>query len=87
MENTKEIVVPVDFTKSNDTLVDYAISMAEKLVAVIHFVHVVPDFPGDAMIGSPYGQDCQDKAFASSKEKMSGLYRPGGLWRSSGPNY
>ncbi len=73
METTQQIIVPVDFTKSTDVLVKYAISMAEKLGAVIHFVHVIQDFPGDAMIGSPFAQDYQDKVSAAAQDKMADL--------------
>lgn len=73
METTQQIVVPVDFTKGTEVLVSYAISMAEKLAAVIHYVHVVQDFPGDAMIGSPFAQDYQDKVTAVSQERMADL--------------
>ncbi len=73
MKKVKKIVVPVDFTKSTGKLVEYALYMAESLRAVIDFVHVVPDYPGDAMIGSPFAQEYQDKDFAASKQKMASL--------------
>lgn len=73
MEKVKKVVVAVDFTKSSSDLVEYALYMAESLLAVIDFVHVVPNYPGDAMIGSPFGQEYQDKDFAASKEKMTHL--------------
>ncbi len=73
MVKIQQIIVPVDYTKSTDKLVAYAVSLAEKLSAVIHFVHVVADFPGDAMIGAPYAQEYQDKIFAASQEKMTAL--------------
>lgn len=70
MKKVKKIVVPLDFMKSTKELVDYALYMAENLRAVIHFVHVIPDYPGDAMIGSPGAQKYQDKDFADSEKKM-----------------
>jgi nucleotide-binding universal stress UspA family protein len=73
MKKVKKIVVPVDFTKNTSKLVEYAVYMAESLQAVIDFVHVVPDYPGDAMIGSPFAQEYQDKDFAASKGKMAHL--------------
>ena len=73
MKKVKKIVVPVDLTKSTSKLVEYALYMAEALRAVIDFVHVVADYPGDAMIGSPFAQQYQDKDFAASKQKMARL--------------
>ncbi len=73
MKKIQQIAVPVDFSKSTKKLVEYAIYMADKLSAVIHFVHVVADYPEDAMIGAPFAQEYQEKAFATSQEKMANL--------------
>ena len=73
MKKVKKVVVPVDFTRSTNKLVEYALYMAKSLEAVIDFVHVVPNYPGDAMIGSPFAQQYQDKDFAASKAKMARL--------------
>lgn len=73
MNKITRIVVPLDFTKSTRKLIDYAVYIAESLQAGIDFVHVVPDYPGDAMIGSPYGQKYQDKDFAKSQQKMADI--------------
>ncbi len=71
MKKAQKIIVAVDFTKNTNKLVEYALYMAESLRAVINFVHVVPDYPGDAMIGSPFAQEYQDKDFSTSKVKMA----------------
>ncbi len=73
MKAIEQIVVPIDFTTSTDKLVTYAKYMTEKLAAVIHFVHVVADYPGDAMIGSPFAREYKDKVIAVSEEKMQNL--------------
>ncbi len=73
MKKITNIVVPLDFTKNTNNLVDYAIYMAESFRAVIDFLHVVPAYPGDAMIGSPYAQSYQDEDFAKSKKKMADI--------------
>ena len=73
MKKIEKIVVPVDFGKGMNNLVEYAIYMAESLHAGIHFVHVIGDYPEDAMIGSPYAQEYQDKESAEAKERMAGL--------------
>ena len=64
-------MVPVDFTKSTNKLVEYAFYMAKNLGAVIDFVHVIADYPGDVMIGSPYAREYQDRVFAASQDKMA----------------
>jgi nucleotide-binding universal stress UspA family protein len=49
-----KVVVPVDFTSTTDKVVDYAVSVAEKLGAEICFLHVVSDFEGyDMMLVHP----------------------------------
>jgi nucleotide-binding universal stress UspA family protein len=73
MKRIKTVLVPVDLTSSTKSLVDYALYIAESHNAVINFLHVVSDYPGDAMIGSPYGEDYQEKAFVDSKHKVDQL--------------
>jgi nucleotide-binding universal stress UspA family protein len=73
MKKVTKIAVALDFTKNTDKLVEYAVYMAESLQAAIDFLHVVPDYPGDAMIGSPYAQEYQDKDFAKSKKRMASI--------------
>ena len=73
MKAIQKIIVPVDLTGSTEKLVRYAIYMAEKLAAVINFVHVVADYPGDAMIGSPFAQEYKDKVISVSEAKMEAL--------------
>jgi len=75
IKKVEKIVVPVDFTKSTDKLVEYALYMAQSLQAVIDFVHVVADYPADAMVGAPYAQEYQEKIYAASKERMAGLIK------------
>ena len=73
MKAIQKIIVPVDLTESTEKLVGYAIFMAQKLAAVINFVHVVADYPGDAMIGSPFAQEYKDKVISVSEGKMEAL--------------
>lgn len=73
MKTIHKIVVPVDFSENTDKLVTYACYMAEKLAAVIHFVHVVAPYPGDATIGAPFAAEYRDKVYIASKERMSNL--------------
>ena len=39
----KKILVPVDFTKATDNLLDYAMHLAEKMESEIRLLHVVDD--------------------------------------------
>ena len=73
MKKIEKIVVPVDFTRSTKNLVEYAQHIAEDLHAVIDFVHVVPDYPEDAMVGAPFAQEYQERESLESKEKMAAL--------------
>ncbi len=73
MKKTEKIVVPVDFTKSSKKLIEYAWYMAQHLHATIDFVHVISDYPEDAMIGAPFAQEYQEKESATAQENMAGL--------------
>lgn len=71
MRDIQKIVVPVDFGKNTDKLIEYAIYIANRLSATIHFVHVVYIYPGDAMLGNVYARDIVDKILDSANFKMS----------------
>ncbi|MGW8194070.1 MAG: universal stress protein [Desulforhopalus sp.] len=73
MKKIEIIVVPVDFSANTKKLAEYAFYIAGNFGAAIHFVHVVADYPGDAMIGSPYGQKYQEEEFADSQKKIANL--------------
>jgi nucleotide-binding universal stress UspA family protein len=73
MKKIDKIVVPIDFTKNTRKQANYALYIAESLHADIDFFHVVPDYPADAMIGSPNAQQYQEKNFAVSKKRMAEL--------------
>ena len=73
MKETNRIVIPVDFLEATDKLVEYASYMAGKLSAVAHFVHIVHFYAGDAMIGLPFAQECEERLLSNSEELMSNL--------------
>jgi nucleotide-binding universal stress UspA family protein len=73
MEKINTIVVPVDFSKTTEKLVDYAVYMALQLSVIPHFVHVVDLYSGDAMLGNPYVQECREKLLTDAKIRMSNL--------------
>ena len=75
------IIVPVDFSNSTESLVEYAVYMAGKLSAVTHFIHVVDlmnfvdYYTGEAMLGVPYVHELEEMALTNAKEKMSNLIK------------
>jgi nucleotide-binding universal stress UspA family protein len=73
MKETKRIVVPVDFSEITNKLVDYAVYMANKLAAEIHFLHAVHFYAGDSMVGFPYAQECEAKLITDAEERMSNI--------------
>lgn len=75
MKENIGIVVPVDFLKNADKLVDYSIKMAEKLSVAIHFVHVVTSPGGDAMVGAPFAAEYEGKMLNDAQERMANLLK------------
>ena len=73
MKTIQRIVVPVDLLENTDKLVAYACYMANKLDAVIEFIHVVASYPGDAMIGAPFAQEYRDKVYFAAQERIANL--------------
>ncbi len=73
MEKIMHIVVPVDFLKTTDQLVDYATYIARKLTATLHFVHVVDIYTGSEMLDLPYVLECRKKLQSAAEKKMTGL--------------
>lgn len=75
MKETNYIVVPVDFSEITDKLVEYAVSMAGKLSAVIHFVHIVHFYAGSGMSDLAYVQDFEERLLSDAKERMAALIK------------
>ena len=75
MSETIGIIVPVDFLKNADKLVDYSVKMAEKLAVSIHFIHVVTSPGGDAMIGAPFAGEYEGKMLSDAQERMANLLK------------
>ena len=75
MKETIGIIVPVDFLKNADKLVDYSVKMAEKLSVAIHFIHVVASPAGDAMIGAPFAAEYEGKMLSDAQERMANLLK------------
>lgn len=81
MKETSVIIVPVDFSESTEILAEYAVNMAGKLSASIHFVHVFnfnhfsDYYAGDVMLGAPYYLECEEELFSGAKRKMADLVK------------
>ena len=79
MKETNVIIVPVDFSEATETQVEYAVNMAGKLSAVMHFVHIFnfrhfSDFyAGDVMLGAAYYLECEEELLSNAKRKMADL--------------
>lgn len=74
MADIKRVVVPVDFSSNTDKVVDYGVSVADKLGAEVLFFHVINDFQGyDMMLVHPsfigMTKDLEQKA----EERMANL--------------
>ncbi len=71
MKDINCIVVPVDFSEITGQLVEYAVNMAGKLSADIHFVHVVHFYAGDGMTGLASLQVLEERMVSNAKERIS----------------
>ncbi len=74
MVEIKKVVVPVDFSSNMNKVVDYGMSVADKLGAEVLFLHVINDFQGyDMMLVHPsfigMTKDLEQKA----EERMANL--------------
>lgn len=79
MQEIHQIVVPVDFSKITTQLVEYSCSIAEKLEATVHFVHVAEINQGhDMLLGSSMFGDIKDKIIAADEGKMANLIEDNG---------
>ncbi len=79
MQEITKIVVPVDFSKNTDKLVEFAIYMASKLSAEISFVHVAESFKGyDMMLGSTSFTDIKKEVRAGMEQRMANLVQDNG---------
>ncbi len=74
MKPIQEIVVPVDFDQHTDTLVEFAISMADLLSAQLHFIHVSEPYEGyGAPLENLAYQDIEKQIRAAAEKKMAQL--------------
>lgn len=81
MKESNIIIVPVDFSTSTKSLVEYAVYMAGKLSAEVHLIHVVhlmhfvAYFTGEAVLDVSYFQECEDMLLTKAKKKMANVIK------------
>jgi len=74
MAEINKVVVPVDFSRNTDKVVDYALSVADKLGAEVLFFHVVNNFQGyDMMMVHPSFISMTKDLEQQAKERMANL--------------
>ena len=74
MAEIKKIVVPVDFSSTTDKVVDYAMTVADKLGAEVLFFHVINDFQGyDMMLVHPSFISMTKELEKESRERIKAL--------------
>ena len=79
MAETNRVVVPIDFSSNTDKVVEYGVSIADKLGAQVLFFHVLNNFQGyDMMLMHPsflgMSKDLEQKA----EERMAALVKEHG---------
>ncbi len=74
MVEIKKVVVPVDFSSTTDKVVDYAMTVADKLGAEVLFFHAINDFQGyDMMLVHPSFIGMTKDLEKESKERINSL--------------
>ncbi len=73
MQEIDKIVVPVDFDQHTNKLVDFAVSMAQKLSARILFLHVSEGFEGIARFEHPSIEEIDKSLRQHAENEMSTL--------------
>ncbi|HHD56962.1 MAG TPA: universal stress protein [Desulfobulbaceae bacterium] len=76
MTEIHKVVVPVDFSTNTDKVVEYALSVADKLGANILFFHVINDFQGyDMMLVHPSFMGLTKDLEQQAEERMAALVK------------
>lgn len=74
MNTVNNIIVPVDFGENTKKLVDFAVDMAAKFSAQVHFIHVSSAHQGyDMMLGITSFKKVEKGLMEASEEKMQNL--------------
>ncbi len=76
MTEIKRVVVPVDFSSTMNKVIDYGVSVADKLGAEVLFLHVINDFNGyDMMLVHPSFMSMTKDLEQKSEERMAALVK------------
>ena len=70
MEPKSTVIVPVDYLKHTDDLIAYAAFIAEKLSAVLHFIHVIDFYSGNAVLGAPLILEVEEAFLTDAQTRM-----------------
>ena len=74
MAEINKVIVPVDFSSNMDKVVNYGLSIADKLGAQVLFFHVVNDFRGyDMMLVHPSFVGMTKDIVQQAEERMAAL--------------
>ncbi len=74
MAEIKKVVVPVDFSSTTDKVVDYGMTVADKLGAEVLFFHAINDFQGyDMMLVHPSFIGMTKDLEKESRERIKAL--------------
>jgi len=70
MRKARAILVPVDFSESSNSALDYALSLAESLHASIVLLHVVDGIYAEGFLDTPTKQSVRTEAHRLAREKL-----------------
>jgi nucleotide-binding universal stress UspA family protein len=74
MAELNKVVVPIDFSSNTDKVINYAMSVADKLGAEVLFFHVVNNFQGyDMMLVHPSFIGLTNDLEQQAEERMANL--------------
>jgi nucleotide-binding universal stress UspA family protein len=73
MKEIKQLIIPIDFQKHTDDLVDYALYIASKFDAAITFFHVVEQLDNYAGFVHPSWEQYEKDMLIHAEERMRNL--------------
>ena len=73
MENNKRVIALVNFQESTDKIVDYAISISQKISADTHFINIVDFHKDDPLLDNLFVERCEKRLLARAQSRMEDL--------------
>ena len=71
--NNKRIIALVNFQESTDKIVDYAISISQRISADTHFINVVDFYKDDPLLDNLFVDRCEKRLLARAQSRMEDL--------------